>query len=149
MFPVDVMGAKQNPEFWVENWSAMREVTAAGALGIDLVSIDDERIVLEFDITNAVRQPMGLLHGGVSALAAETAASMHSAYLADLTKVAPVGIDLNATHLSSARKGRVRVTGTLVRLASTHVFHQIDVLHVDKDRPLCTARVTNYLKPHG
>ena len=111
------------------------------------MSIGEDEVVLEFEITDASRQPMGLLHGGVSALVAESAASLHSAFLADLTAQAPVGIDLNATHISSARAGRVRVVGRVVRRASTHVFHQVDVIHLETQRLLCTARVTNYLKP--
>ncbi len=147
MFSKDMMASAGDPQTWIDAWPTISARTASGPMGVELVSISEDDVVLEFEISDATRQPMGLLHGGVSALVAESAASLHSAFLADLSKEAPVGIDLNATHLSSARSGTVRVTGRVVRRASTHIFHQVEVTHVEKDRLLCTARVTNYLKP--
>ena len=149
MFSTDMLKGAGDPELWKQAWPDIRARTASGPLGVELIALSVDEIVMEFEITDATRQPMGLLHGGISAQMAETAASLHSAYVSDLTKTAPVGIDLNATHISSAREGMVRVMGTVVRRASTHVFHQIEVTHVDTGRLLCTARVTNYLKPIG
>ncbi len=134
---------------WIEGFVAMREHTAMGPIGADLISIDDDGLVIEATISDAMRQPMGLLHGGVSMLLAETAASLHSAWCADLTKSAPVGIEINGTHVSSAREGRVRAHARVVRRAKAFVFHEIDITHVETGRLLCKSRVTNYLKPHG
>src|SRR5699024_7354980 len=50
-------------------------------------------------------QPMGLFHGGVHVVLAESLASMHSYLLAGGKSV--VGVDLNATHLRAAREGVV------------------------------------------
>ncbi len=121
--------------------------TAMAHLDTRATYLDDERFVIESTMTDAHRQPFGLLHGGVSLLFAETVASFHAAWLCDLTVAAPVGVDINGTHLSSAKKGELRITAKLLRRAQSFVFHEVEVYHLDKDRVLCKARVTNYFKP--
>ncbi len=121
--------------------------TVHAALGIEVEEINAERIVLGMPITDAVRQPMGLLHGGVSMVLAESAASMHACWGVDLSKTAPVGIEINGSHLRSARAGRVRAVGEVVRRSRTLVVHEVKISHVESRRLLCVARVTNYLKP--
>src|SRR5690625_5349566 len=65
-------------ENWINAWAAGRDQTVAGPLGIDLIAISKDACTLRMPITNAARQPFGLLHGGVSMVLAETAASMHA-----------------------------------------------------------------------
>ncbi|MEM1349312.1 MAG: PaaI family thioesterase [Myxococcota bacterium] len=147
--PEDNGTMTQDAQHWIEGFEAMGAQTATGALGAKMVSIDDEGVVLEIEITDAARQPYGLLHGGVSLLLAETAASTHSAWLCDTSKEVPVGVDINGTHISGAREGRIHTIAKVVRKARSLVFHEVDVVHVDTGRTLCKARVTNYLKPIG
>ena len=115
-----IAGAKKDADAWIAGFKEhLDQRTVHGPLGIEVVSVSDEGVVLECDITDAVRQPMGLLHGGVSVLIAESAASLHAAWCADLTKVAPVGVDINGTHLRSATEGRVRATTHTLRQTRT------------------------------
>jgi uncharacterized protein (TIGR00369 family) len=94
------------------------------------------------------RQVVGLLHGGVSAMLAETAASMHACWGVDLTEKGPVGIELNATHLRSATDGTILAVGDVLHRAATHVRHRVEIRHDGRDEVLTECRVTNYLKPH-
>ena len=119
-----------------------------GPIGAECTEISDDSCTLEFEITDNARQPYGLLHGGVSLLVAESAASFHSAWVSDLSKEAPVGIDINGTHVGGVREGRVRAVAVVVRRAKSHIFHDITITHIEKGHVLCRARVTNFLKPH-
>src|SRR5690625_489234 len=94
-------------------------------------------------ITNAARQPFGLLHGGVSMVLAETAASMHACWGVDLTKVVPVGIEINGSHLRSATEGVVLAECRVVRRAQTLIVHEIDIIDEKTGRKLNVSRVTN------
>ena len=120
--------------------------TAAAPLGIEVAEVNAERVVLTMPITDAARQPMGLLHGGVSMLMAETAASMHACWGLDLTKTAPVGIEINGSHLASASEGNVRAVGEVIRRGAQLVVHEVRITHEETGRLLCVARVTNFLK---
>ena len=111
----------------------MRDSTVMGPLGIALDSISDEEVVLSCTITDAVRQPFGLLHGGVSLLMAESAASLHAAWLADLSQTAPVGIDVSGTHLRGATKGVIYARARVLRRTRAFVFHDVEISHLEPD----------------
>ena len=132
---------------WLESFDQIHANTAVDNLDIRLESISENKIVLTMPITDKTRQPYGLLHGGITMVLAETAASVHSVWGVDLSQKMPVGIEINASHVRSAREGRVRAEGKVVRRSRSLIVHQVDVYLVEKDELLSTARVTNYYKP--
>ncbi len=91
-------------------------------------------------MTSKTHQPFGVLHGGVSALLAETAASFGGA-----VSVPPgqsvVGIELNASHLRPMTSGTLTAVATPVRKGRTIQVWDI-ALTDDDDRPICRARCT-------
>jgi uncharacterized protein (TIGR00369 family) len=129
-------------------YEAMISRTTMGALGIVLVDFGPDHLVLEMPITDAARQPMGLLHGGVNMVLAESAASMHAALTCDTSKEAPVGIEINGSHIRSAKEGRVRATAKVIRRSRTLVVHEIEMTLVETGELLCISRVTNLFRPH-
>jgi 1,4-dihydroxy-2-naphthoyl-CoA hydrolase len=97
-------------------------------------------------ISEKTRQPLGLFHGGMSLVLAESAASMHSCWGLDLMKVNPVGIEINASHLNIAREGTVRATARVLRRGRSIIVHEVEIHHVETGNLLCLSRVTNFLK---
>jgi 1,4-dihydroxy-2-naphthoyl-CoA hydrolase len=85
-------------------------------------------------------QPYGLLHGGASAVLAESLGSIAAAAHAGQGRGA-VGIELNATHHRSARSGVVTGTATALHLGRTLASYQV-VVEDEDGRPVCTARLT-------
>lgn len=142
------MKSERVEQEWLDAWEEMRATTAMEPLKVELVAINDEHAVMEFEITDAARQPMGLLHGGISLMIGESVASMHSAWLCDLSVAAPVGVDINGTHLRSAREGRVRATARILRRTRTFVFHEVDIEHIEQGTLLCKVRISNFFRPH-
>lgn len=124
-------------------WKQTLANTAAGPLQIELVDIDEDTITLRMPITDAARQPVGLLHGGVTMVLVETAGSMHSCFHLDLSKNAPVGIEINGTHLRSAREGHVIAKGHVIRRARTLIVHEVNVYHEETGDHLNVSRITN------
>ena len=78
-------------------------------LGVKVEHISAERVVLTMEVTPRVHQYIGIMNGGVSLLLSETAASTGAVAAADLTKFAPVGIEINANHLRAVSKGVLTV----------------------------------------
>jgi uncharacterized protein (TIGR00369 family) len=69
--------------------------------------------------------------------------------LCDLTKEAPVGIEINANHISSVKTGSVKAIGKLVHGGKrTHVW-QVDIYDEATDKLICTGRLTCMVVPHG
>lgn len=143
-----MLATDDSVEAWREALESVRDKTAMGVHDVELADVDADRIVLEMEMGDHARQVVGLLHGGVSAMLAETAASMHACWGVDLTEKGPVGIELNATHLRSATDGTIRAVGDVLHRASTHVQHRVEIRHVEREEVLTECRVTNYLKPH-
>jgi 1,4-dihydroxy-2-naphthoyl-CoA hydrolase len=122
------------------------ENTIHEALGITIVEATPDRVVLEMEVGPRVWQPMGLLHGGASAVIAESAASMGAFLNCKPGEETAVGTDLNVSHLSARKDGMVRATAVPVRKGrSLHVW-TIDI--VDQDgRPVAIARCTLAIRP--
>ena len=120
--------------------------TALEALGIEILSVDSKQILLRMPMSDRARQPMGLLHGGISMVLAESAASMHACWGTDLSRSAPVGIEISGSHLQSASDGHILARGTLVRRSKRLAIHQVEIIHEETDRVLCLSRVTNFYR---
>ena len=135
-----------------KRWTTAAEVNAVScntimqALGIEVDEFSEDRIVLSMPISDATRQPFGLLHGGVNMVLAETAASFHACWGIDLHEKVPVGIEINGSHLNSADSGNVRAVGKVLRRSASLIVHEIEIFHNETGRLLCVSRVTNFYK---
>ena len=130
----------------IEQLCALLPKTAAEALGVEIASVDSEHIVLRMPMSDRARQPLGLLHGGISMVLAETAASLHACWNVDLCRIVPVGIEINGSHIRSASEGHILAKGKVVRRSSKLAVHSVEITHEESDRLLCLARVTNFYK---
>jgi uncharacterized protein (TIGR00369 family) len=92
-------------------------------------------------------QPYGLLHGGASAVLAETLGSIGAMLHGGPGKVA-VGVDLNATHHRGLRDGIVTGTATPVHRGRSSATYEV-VITDESGRRVCTARLTCMLRPTG
>jgi len=110
-------------------------------LGIQAVEIRENALVATMPITDKVRQPFGILHGGASVVLAESVGSIASNLIIDSTKYVGVGLEINANHVRSAREGIVKAVCTAVHIGrTTHVW---DIrVYDDHDRLLCISRHT-------
>jgi 1,4-dihydroxy-2-naphthoyl-CoA hydrolase len=112
---------------------------------VQVVEAGPERVVLSLPVTWKVHQPYGILHGGVSALLAESAASFGAALAAGPDRRV-VGIELNASHLRSVQDGHLTATATPLRVGRTVQVWSIAVCD-DAGRAICAARCTLAVLP--
>ena len=82
--------------------------TAMETLGIKVTRCDAEMVIAEMEVGPGHYQPFGLLHGGLSLVLAETAASVGAHLYLDLAKQYAVGLEINANHLKGVRGGTIR-----------------------------------------
>ncbi|MGO8825704.1 MAG: PaaI family thioesterase [Acidimicrobiales bacterium] len=107
-------------------------------LDVEVVEAGPTRVVLRLPVDWRVHQPYGILHGGVSALLAESAASFGAALAAGPDR-SVVGIELNASHLRSLRDGHLTADATPVRVGRTIQVWRISLTD-DDGRAICEAR---------
>lgn len=108
------------------------------ALDIAIIEATPDRVVAEVPVGAKVHQPHGILHGGVSALLAESAASIGGALNVSEGQTV-VGIELNASHLRSVSTGVLRATAVPLRVGSRVQVWGIDLTD-EQGRLICVAR---------
>lgn len=106
---------------------------------IEITEVDRDRVVATMPVAGNT-QPYGLLHGGASAVLAETLGSIAAAVNAGPDRVV-VGIGLHCTHHRAARSGLVTGVATPIHRGGTLQTWQI-VISDDADRRICTAELT-------
>jgi 1,4-dihydroxy-2-naphthoyl-CoA hydrolase len=109
-------------------------------LDIRIVELSPEKVVMQVEVGPKVHQPYGILHGGVSALMAEGAASIGGALSVGPDEIV-VGTELNCSHLRSMSSGVLTATATPVRKGRTVHVWSIELTDED-DRLICISRCT-------
>ncbi|MGW3405708.1 PaaI family thioesterase, partial [Streptomyces zhihengii] len=112
-------------------------------MGVTIVEAAADRVVGTMPVKGNT-QPYGLLHGGASAVLAETLGSVGSMLHGGPSKVA-VGVDLNCTHHRGVRDGLVTGVATPVHRGRSTATYEI-VISDEQDRRVCTARLTCLLR---
>ena len=115
----------------------------ADRMGIEFSEIAPERAVATMPVEGNT-QPVGLLHGGAYVVLGESLGSMAANLHAGPGRLAD-GVDINATHTSSATAGTVTGTCTAIHLGRTMTVHEIVVTN-DQGRRCSTVRITNLIK---
>jgi 1,4-dihydroxy-2-naphthoyl-CoA hydrolase len=114
-------------------------------LGIEVVSVTPEEVVMRVEVGPKVHQPYGILHGGVSALLAEGAASIGGAVSVGPDQIV-VGTELNCSHLRSMSSGTLTAVATPFRKGRTVQVWGIE-LRDEQERLICVARCTLQVLP--
>lgn len=114
-------------------------------LGVEIVEATAERVVMTMRVTPKVHQYVGIMNGGVSLYLFETAASIGVVANADLTKVTPVGIEINANHMRAVSKGVLTTTATPIRHGRTMSVWKIEN-HDERGRLVTTGRISILLQ---
>jgi uncharacterized protein (TIGR00369 family) len=121
----------------------LQQLFSAGELGtrmgIEVLEAAPERVVARMPVEGN-RQPYGLLHGGASAVLAETLGSVGSMLHAGPDRIA-VGVDLNVTHHRAVRSGTVTGIATPIHRGRSTATYEI-IVSDEHDRRICTGRLT-------
>ncbi|MGH9020573.1 MAG: PaaI family thioesterase [Acidimicrobiales bacterium] len=116
-----------------------------GHLGVKVVEVSPERVVMTVEVGPHTHQPFGLLHGGVSALLAESAASYGATRAVWPDEIA-VGTELNCSHLRSMSDGTLTAVATPLRKGKRIHVWAIDLTD-DQGRLICVARCSLAILP--
>ena len=115
----------------------------AERVGIEILDWAAERLVGSMPVAGN-RQPFGLLHGGASAVLAETLGSTAAALWAMPDRV-PLGVELSCSHHRAATGGKVTGVCTPLHRGRTVATFEITISD-EQDRRICTARLTCLLQ---
>lgn len=114
-------------------------------LGVKIEVATAKRVVMTMEVTPRVHQYVGIMNGGISMYLCETAASIGVVAGADLTKVTPVGIEINANHLRAVSKGVITIAAKPIFPGRTLSVWNIEIKN-DRNKLVCTSRITILLQ---
>ncbi len=119
--------------------------TASDLIGIVFTEIGDDYIRAEMPITDKVKQPIGIMNGGISCLIAESVGSTAANIAVDIKKQYCVGLDINTNHIRPASKGKVTATAKAIHIGSTTHVWAIEI-HGDHGKLISINRLTMAVK---
>ena len=115
------------------------EVGLVKLLGVRVEEASGDRVVLTCPVTPDLHQPFGLVHGGVYATLAETAASVGaSLWFGDQGKV--VGVSNHTDFLRAVREGGLRAEATPLSRGRTTQLWQVEISD-DRGRLVAHSKV--------
>ena len=114
--------------------------TMHDVIGLEFTEVGDDYLVATLPVDHRTKQPYGILHGGASAVLAESLGSVASnMVLSDGWEA--LGIELNANHLKAVREGYVTGRVTAIHLGKT--LHVWEIRISDSKGALtCVSRLT-------
>ena len=125
-----------NPELTLETLNTVNNKHMVQHLDIVFTHIGDHSLSATMPVDHRTMQPFGLLHGGASAVLAETLGSVASHCIKEPLGNY-VGLEVSATHLRSATKGIVIGTVTPIKLGRKIHIWQINIYQESKH--ICSA----------
>ncbi|MDP2721722.1 MAG: PaaI family thioesterase [Bacteroidales bacterium] len=130
--------------FTLDDLNHLNTNTMMDHLGIQFTEASPGFIKATMPVDHRTHQPMGLLHGGASVALAESAGSVGSAMLVDISHYSVVGAQITANHLRSVKDGLVTAEAKIIHQGkNTHVWN-IDITD-QKGKIISTCRLTNFI----
>lgn len=125
----------------LEKMNAFSINTMVEHLGIKITDFGDDFTCGKMPVDHRTVQPYGLLHGGASAVLAETLGSIAGGMQVNLETQSVVGVEINCNHLRSARDGWVYGRATPVKIGRKIQVWNIEIKN-DDDKLVCVSRLT-------
>lgn len=122
------------------------ENTLDGVLGFETLEVGPERASSRAAVTDSLKQPYGLVHGGVYAAMAESVVSQATAMAVYKDGNIAVGLSNHTSFMRPALAGHVHASARRVHRGSTTWVWEVEL--TDDDGRLCAlSRVTMAVRP--
>ena len=125
----------------LETMNSFGNNTMVAHLGIEIIDFGDNFICGKMPVDNRTVQPYGLLHGGASAVLAETLGSIAGGMQVDRTTKNVVGVEINCNHLRIVNNGSVYGKATPVKIGKTIQVWNIEIKN-DHGEMVAVSRLT-------
>lgn len=128
-------------EVTIEAVNKMCQNTLVDHLGIEVIELGKDYLVAKMPVDQRTHQPMGLLHGGASVVLAETIGSIAASLTVNQKLQHCVGLEVNANHVKSVRKGYVFGRTKSIHLGKRTQIWEINITN-EQDELVCISRLT-------
>jgi len=110
-------------------------------LGLKTTLLSAEKTIVEVIVSDRLMQPYGIVHGGINALLAETAASLGAnECLPD--NLVPVGVAIQTNHLKAVSHGILVAIATPVNIGHSLQVWSVSIFEKDTNTLTSISTVT-------
>ncbi len=117
-------------------------------LGLEVLAVGEEEVVARVPVRDAIRQPFGLVHGGLYAAVAESLASRGTYAGVAQEDAVPLGIANHTSFLRPIAEGTVHAVARRRHRGRTTWLWDVE-LSDDQGRLCALGRVTVAVRPRG
>ena len=114
--------------------------------GLEVLEMDEERVTAQVPVRDAIKQPMGLVHGGVYASIAESIASIATARAVVLEGSYAVGLSNQTSFMRPITDGTVHAEATRRHRGRTTWLWDVEITD-DAGRLCAVSRMTIAVRP--
>ena len=114
-------------------------------LEIKFTDVGDDFLTATMPVNEKVYQPDGILHGGATVALAETVGSAAVAVLTKNSNLTIRGIEINANHIKSVKKGTVIATAKPIHLGKTIQLWEIRTVD-EQNQLISISKLTTYTR---
>lgn len=103
-------------------------------LGIKTESVTASEAKISLPVTDKIKQPFGIVHGGINAVLAETAASLAANKWLESQKLNKISVGVNITteHLRPVSNGRIQAIATPIKRGKILQTWQVNLFNHEK-----------------
>ncbi|WP_243403393.1 hotdog fold thioesterase [Sphingobacterium haloxyli] len=128
-------------DYTLEEINSIFHKYMTGYLSIQATEVHDDMLIARMPISDKVKQPFGILHGGASVVLAESVGSIASNLIIDPKHLVGVGMEVNANHLKSVSEGTLYAYCSPLHIGKKSHVWDIKIKN-EKDVLICISRLT-------
>ncbi|MBD1423929.1 hotdog fold thioesterase [Sphingobacterium chuzhouense] len=128
-------------DYTLEEINSIFHKFMTGYLNIRATEVRSDMLIASMPITDKVKQPFGILHGGASVVLAESVGSIASNLIIDPQHLVGVGMEVNANHLKSVAEGTLYAYCSPLHIGKKSHVWDIKIKN-EKDILICISRLT-------
>lgn len=133
-----------NQKDLLENINSKSKNTLMEVLDIKFINIAEDAVTASMPVTSKVHQPLGQLHGGASAVLAETVASVASMLTIDSKEYFVNGVELSINHIKSKREGMVFATAKNIHKGRSTQLWEVRIVD-EQDQLIALSKMTSVI----
>jgi 1,4-dihydroxy-2-naphthoyl-CoA hydrolase len=114
--------------------------------GLEIVELGEERATARVPVRNAIKQPMGLVHGGIYCSMAESIASLATAAVEFPRGNSVQGLSNQTSFMRPITEGMVHATALRRHRGRTTWIWDVEITD-DRDRLCAVSRMTIAVRP--
>ena len=114
-------------------------------LRIKFTDVGNDFLTASMPVNENVYQPDGILHGGATVALAETVGSAAVGVLTKNPNLTIRGIEINANHIKSVKKGNVTATARPIHLGKTIQLWEIRTVD-EQNQLISISKLTTYTR---